>query len=179
MNSKEYILGFVVGLISVLVVVAVIVIAIRKLTGAKQCKYDERQKLAQGKAYKIAYAVLLAYLVGASTFDMMLGIRWCDEFTFVMIGVMASIFVYACVCIWNDAYVNINQSPRTIVLILLGVGLIKLGISIMNLRHGVWVENGMLTPMVTNPMCAAMLLLVVLVFAIKQFVDKRRRQDEE
>lgn len=179
MHSSAYIWGFVFGIVSAGLLIALIAIVVRKLTGGKKCRYDERQKLAQGRAYKAAYMVLLVYLMGAGIFSMATGIRWCDEFTFGMIGVLLSISVYACLCIWNDAYVNVNQSPKGMILMLGGIGVMNLGISIMNLSHGSWIEDGILTFRCVNPLCAAVLLLIALVFGIKCLIDRKKRQDEE
>ena len=175
-HSMAYVWGFLVGILCVGLITALIAWIVYKINGSKRGKYDERQELARGRAFKFAYTVLVVYLMGTGIFNMMTGIRWCDEFTYGMIGVLSSVFVYACICIWNDAYININQKPVTVILILGGIGLINLLISLQNLKYGAWYENGMLTFRSVNLMCAVSLLLLTIMFVVKLLVDKHREE---
>jgi hypothetical protein len=59
--GNDYFWGFLLGLVTVVVIIFIISI-VRKKRG-KETRYDERQELARGKAYRLGFTVLLLYSV--------------------------------------------------------------------------------------------------------------------
>lgn len=137
-----------------------------------RCDYDERQKLAQGKAYKCAFYTLLGYLFIGGLFDMLTGVRWCDLYTFIFIGVFCALTVFIVICIRMDAYVSFRENPKRTVWILLAIGAVNLICGVINiLTPGALISNGMLTYRVVN------LLLGLLLFASALAVWGRYRRE--
>lgn len=110
MNSNDYMMGFIIGFMSVVIVAAVVFIILKRKRGASE--FDERQRLIQGEAYKAAFWVLVAYLTFNGVFQATTGIEWADIMTSSFVGLFISITVFAVICIMKDAYFPINKSPK-------------------------------------------------------------------
>ena len=74
--------------------------AVRNLPGGiyvkrtiKHNKFDERQMLARGKAFRAAYIVLVSYLAVYAFIDLLV-IVWSDGFTGILIGICLSVTVF-------------------------------------------------------------------------------------
>lgn len=160
-------MGFVLGVLVGLVLIGVVLWATgRRYQGGRQ--YDERQKLAQGKAYKTAFFTMIAYFAAGGMFDLMTGIRWCDLFTFASIGLLLSVWVFAVVCIRLDAYIPFSQNAMRTVWITGAIGLINLIIGVMNLTiPGYMIVDGMLTYHCVNLLCGIILVGLSLATLIK------------
>ncbi len=114
-------------------------------------EYDERQKLAQGKAYKCAFYTLLSYLTAAGIFDFVTGIRWCDLFTLAFIGLIRSTIVFLVICIKNNAYVSFRENPKRTIWVLLALGIMNLLIGIVFAgTPGRVITDGMLNYNIVN-----------------------------
>ena len=171
--SGYYIAGLLVG---ILVPLAALFLVIRVFKKKLFCnEYDERQKLAQGKAYKWSYFTLLGYLLLGGLFDLATGIRWCDLYTFVFMGVFLSLAVFIVLCLQMDAYVSFRQRPKQAVLVLLVIAAMNLIPGIINISTpGVLIADGMLTYHVVNPLLG----LLLLISALSVWFRYRREQRE-
>lgn len=173
-RSESFSLGFIIGLL--IVVVILVAISRRRLN---RYAYDERQKLAQAKAYKWAFFVLLGYLLAGSLFDLVTGIRWCDLFTFSFLGVLLSVLIFAILCIATDAYMPFTENSKRTVWILCIIGGINTVIGAANFFvPGYVIENGILTYRCVNLLCGLLLLGIAAAVLLKAQAEKRARVEE-
>ena len=70
----------------------------------------------------------------------------------------------------------LNERPRSVYCVLGIIGAVNLVIGFMNLAHGDMIENGQLNIRSTNFLCGIMMLIVLVVFMIKQ---KKNAADAE
>ncbi len=180
-HSVSYVLGFLLGVFVAVAAALLIYWLIKRKTGKDVWKYDERQELARGKAFKAAYFVLLGYLLVYGLFSLATGIEWCDTFTGVIIGACISAAVFAIVCIFNDAYISFRQNPKFITLLFGLLGLFNLLIGIFRGINEGFVKDGMLNNQITNIVVGSMLLILLVIYLIKLALDKRKagEQNEE
>jgi len=108
MNSLEF-FGLILG---IFLVISYISFVISKRRGEAPPKYDERQMLVRGQAYRATFWVLVAYLCISGFFSLIAGTEWADGVTSPFIGVCLAITVFVVICIKKDAYFPVNQQPR-------------------------------------------------------------------
>ena len=175
-TSMEYRFGMVLGMAVALALAVVIGLIIRKRRGGKH-EYDERQKAAQGKAYKQAYYTLLIYLVLYGLFDLYTGIRWCDLYTGAFIGVCLSVLVFALVCIREDAYISFREKSRSVYLILGLIAAANLVSPLLGIgTPGYLVEDGMLTVRSVNLFIGVMMIIILRAMGVQTLVEKRKAE---
>ena len=119
-------LGFVTGILVVAIVCTVMARMAKKKGCAGKGEYDERQQIARCKAFTWAYAVLLVYLAVWMVFRTM-EIPFFMESASVIIGALLSIAVFVGYSIFHDAYFKASESPRTWIIIISAVKLIRDG----------------------------------------------------
>ena len=117
----------------------------------------------------------MGYLLLGGLFDLATGIRWCDLYTFVFMGVFLSLAVFIVLCLQMDAYVSFRQRPKQAVLVLLVIAAMNLIPGIINISTpGVLIADGMLTYHVVNPVLG----LLLLISALSVWFRYRREQRE-
>lgn len=163
-GMDAYRLGIIAG---ILFVVAAAAVCIRKQTCNGPCRYDERQERVRGRGYKYGFLTMIIYnaLMGGMYLDTMPD--WCDLFAVNIIGIAVSALIFAVYCIWNDAYMSFNESPRMVYLFILGIAAFNLFPGIMNLMHGTIVEEGKLTFRCSNIIMGFVFLISAAVFWLK------------
>lgn len=175
----EYKLGFILGALIGAAVWCILILIFLKLTrtdGTMKSKFDERQRIVQGKAYKYGFFILLVYNLLLGILDSGLNIRYADMGTEMVLGVLISVMVCAAYSIWNDGYFSLNEN---IVRVLAGFGimaLINIGLGIYNLRFGGIVENGILTIYCLNFFCGLVISVIMIIAVVKYIYNKK---DEE
>lgn len=178
-RTSAYRWGFVAGAVVGLILVALLVrLLLGRRRGTKR-EYDERQQLAIGKGYKYSYYTLLIYLAAYALFDMMTGIRWCSLYTGAFIGILLSISVFGVICIREDAYLPLRESPKRYILMFAILGGLNLIIGVVHyIEEGTFVEDGLLGVSVVNPLVGVLLLLMAAALAAKTLSDKRAQETE-
>jgi len=174
MNSPHFVLGFFTGLIIVLIVALVIALIVKKKNGP--AKYDERQELLRGRAFKYAFLVLIAYLCLNGLLQVGTGLEWADLMTSSFIGICLSVTVFVVICIMNDAYFAFNQKPK-FYLVMFGVLIaVNLTIGIFNLTNEDvrFVTDGKLNFHVLSFIVVVIFLAVFIALAIKTLMAKRQ-----
>lgn len=177
----SYILGFAVGIIVAVAITIAVVLLIRKssnkvpITGEK---YDERQKLARGKAFKAAYLTLLTYGLLYGLLDMVIDKKWCDSLTGMTIGVVLSLAVFVTVCIFNDAYLSFKEKPGYVIKLFIFIALLNGVVSVMNFLpgHNAIIVNGILTYRSVNLLLFILFTVILTAMLIKR---RRDRKDED
>lgn len=177
-----HILGFVAGILMVLALFALLTLALRS-RGQKDSpspgrgKYDERQKLARGRAFRAGFIAVLCYEALYGFADLM-GLRWCVNFTGILIGLFLGLAVFAVTAIVQDAYLAINERMNNW-LILCGAVVFANGSCVLNQAvHGELVRDGMLTENWLNGLCAA-LFVVILCAQLIHNARARRAEAED
>ncbi len=186
-HSVSYVVGMICGLAAGFLAVAVFAWLIRKLGGKfgsfkcnKQDQYDERQLLARGKAYKAGFFILIIYVTIAGILGDLCGIRLLLSFGGIWIGVCFAIFCFAAICIWEDAYMSLQENVKGINMMFLLVGLLNLVTGVITIRDKIpFVENGRISYHYTNLIVAILFLALTLLFNLKLLYDKRQEENEE
>ena len=82
-------------------------------------------------------------------------------------------------CIWNDAYMNLNQKPWSVHLMFGVLALCNLGIAENNQRIGTLFADGKLGFGAVNLVFAVMFIVFEIVFFIKRSREKRDLSEEK
>lgn len=177
MRSPEYALGFLVGLTLVFVVALVVTIIAKK--NNVSAKFDERQELIRGRAYKYAFWVLISYLFINGILQVSTGIEWADMMTFCFIGIGLSIIVFIVICIKNDAYFAINEKPKHFLLLFAILVVPNLAIGIMNVldKEVQFITDGRLNYHAMSFIVAIVFLIAFIALSIK--AAKRKRSESQ
>ena len=174
MNAKMMIIaiGVIVGL-----VISIFVLKSINKDGKVKSEYDEMQKLARGKAYQygfwtmVACEVLLCVLTSGDLclpFD-----GYSLHFTVIIIGVLVQVSF----CIWNDAYVGLNNSKSRLAVVSIIVALINFVFAGLHIAHGTMlVDNELQFPFI-NLLVGLMFIVIGLELLIKKVADNGQKED--
>lgn len=162
------------GLMALLVVIGLVA---GKLAGKKlgKAEFDERQRLARGKAYKSGFYTLLAGLLAVYLLPNLTEWQPKDPALLPFAVICIGVTVFACVAVANDAYLGIRQNPRTMLLVMGIVVVCNLlaGVSVIksaDFTNGITVQNSM------NFIIAAMGLIILTALTVRLRMAAR---DEE
>lgn len=163
------------------IAVFVVIILIKYVLGRKNyrfggCNYDERQLLARGKAYKYGYFSLLlcTMLIAISDIKMLFSVSG------FFIGICISIFIFAIVCIKEDAYMSLTENAKGINLMFALIALINLASSVPALSDKkLLLDHGVLSVRCMNLTCAILFTLILVVFNAKLIYDKKQEKDDD
>lgn len=171
--SFDAMIKFVAGILAGLATVFLI----RFLTKKRgPCKYDERQMLARGEAYRAAFWTLVAYMGINGILFMGTGFVWADMLTGSFLGIFLALTVYAVVCIAKDAYLPLKEKPKTYFAILGAVVFVSLFMILVD--EAPIVTDGMLN---IRSMYAAVAIsngTLIISLAAKQIADKKHAAAE-
>lgn len=174
---SDYLNGVIVGALIVFFVAILAVISKRKSGGMCE-KYDERQMLVRGKGYRISFmtTLVLMLLYGGVFYGFSKDII-APQFVIFLIA-FAGILVYTVYCIFNDAYIQIGQSPKKwiclVAFVIIGNAYCALRTSDRGLTN-----NGLATTFMLNGMIAIVFTLVLIAMLIKYIIDKKGGNYEE
>lgn len=167
--SKAFIGGFALGLF----MVAMVAYLLKKAGKRESCKYDERQELQRGRAFKYGFITLMVY-------DLVLGAaysggwpEWCDALVFQCIGIGIALLVFVSYCIWTDAYMSLTEQPKKVCALLVAALLINVAAAGMNIANNVIFTADVLGIGVVNLILAVILLVIMVEFLLKLWLDKR------
>ncbi len=162
-------------MIFVVVFVAVFVLLafFRKKT-ATPAKYDERQQIVRGRAYRTAFGVIIAYLCLNGFYYLATGTEWADVITASFMGICLSITVFVIECIVKDAYFPVNQQPRFYFVLFIFISAVNLAIGIMNVIADDILTDGRLNYNAMSLVVAAMFFAIVMTLIIKRGIAKSR-----
>lgn len=156
-----------------------LIAALPKQREKKKPQFDERQRLAQGDAYKWSFWAMFTYytlyvlICGAGD------IHWCDEYLGMFLGVILGATVFGTICILRDAYVRLGQS-RAAALISSNVIMFSQGfLGLTHLREGTVIENGVLSADALQLFLPLFALTLDVACLIKRRMEKREAAAEE
>ena len=171
-TNKYFYLGFATSLVIGLLIVFIAMI-IRRKNKENWCKYDERQIMAQGKAYKYSFLFCIIYYSAFGCFQGVTDAQWISNFEGIYLGILLSVFLFAAYAIWKDAYISLQENPRKYVCIFSALMIINLLPCISKLLHGEALETNRL-----NLILGLALLFILLLMAVKHYRDKNQEDAE-
>ena len=167
--NASWALGFIAGLL-VVAVLSLVARLILKRRGGRPGKYDERQQVERGRAFTVAYAVIMIYLalwfLGKS-----MGLGYCDSASSVLLGLLLSVGVFAGYSIFHDAYFHTSDRPVMWIAITGAVSLLNLGIGISKLTREGMLETRLFENL--NLMTGIMTTAILICVLIKHAMDRR------
>ena len=172
-ENVAYLLGIVAG------VAAVGIICWVKKRGRKETDYDERQYQTRDRACRYGFLTLLFYELLYGALYSKETPSWCDYTMGNYLGIALALLVFGVYCIWNDAYMNLNQKPWSVHLLFGVLALCNFGIAENNQRIGVLFADGKLGFGAVNLVFAVMLVVFEIVFLIKRSGICRRKKLNE
>ena len=161
--SIAKIAGIVTGIVVAVLLVVLMGVLFRKQGGVGfgRARYDERQQLARGKAFRAGFFTVLIYEVLYAFGDLM-GLRWTVLFTGVMIGLFLGTAVFGVVAICKDAYLSLNEKPQGW-LVLWGIIILATGACVAALIvHRELVQDGVLTANWLNALCGGLFVVILI-----------------
>ena len=142
----------------------------------KEAKYDERQTVVRGRAFKYAYCTLLvALLLYAVTEGLW---SWCEPVTGCAAAIAVSLVPYVWVSITNEAYWWANTSRLGQYVVFALIGIMNLGLALSSWMEGDMVVDGVLQIGGANLMLGIVFIYVFAVALIQRARQKRSGEDE-
>lgn len=174
----EYYLGFALGVLIAAIVGILFIFAMKKYTktdNSLKCKYDERQQLVRGTGFKYGFFTLMFYNVAAAFLISVEKRQYIEHTALMLAGILFGVFVYVAYCIWHESYFSLNENPKRVIIVFILVALLNFGVGYQGFRHGVLIENGMLTVHCLNVFCGILFLMLFFVMAAKH-ISKRNEE---
>ena len=179
MNSISYILGFLCGLVLVVLVALLLRYVFKKKNGVLCGEYDERQKAVQGCGYKYAYFTLMISVVAGALFDVWTGVKWIELFPFAVLCLWISLCVFVTYCISKDAYVALQAKRKVLILIFAISALVNLGIALMEILCGDGIiTDGRLNLTSANLVTGAASLQIAIALCVRAVCERVRGESE-
>ena len=142
-------------------------------------KYDERQKIEQGRGYRIGFiATMISLLVSF----ILHGTKILPA-GYLGFLVILSMFIGASIVIvywiWHECYFAINENSKRF-LIFIGIfGIINMVISVINIMNGWMFENGAPNFRCTNLLIAVLSLEIFIALLARRMANKKLEAAEE
>lgn len=171
----EYLLTFGIGVLVIAVISLIVLGAVwlGKSVRDKSRQYDERQQRARGIAYRngfITIETLVLLLCGMTA----AGTRVELTLPLLVFCLMAGAGVFGVSCILMDAYLGLQEKPKTTVAVLalaLAVNLLAFA------RNSALDPGGNLCWL--NLGCAGLMAAMLAAMAVKSFLRRRENQEED
>lgn len=162
-------------IMAAIVVAYCIVIIFLRSRGDNALNYDERQMSARSSAYRYAFLSSLFYWSISEGISIYLDRSWVDHTTNLLLGLCIPILVFAVTCIFKDAYVGVNQDPKSVWIPLFIIGISNIGFgfySLYNLNGHIVIHNYLSIPV--NLICGTTITLTAVLIAIKYSLEQER-----
>lgn len=171
--NTAWAIGFAVG-VMIVAVFCTVMAKIAKNKGAFKGQYDERQQIARGRAFTVAYATLLLYLLLWMILRS-IEIPFFMQPLSIVIGALLSLAVFVGHAIFHDAYFKASESPKHWLIIICAAGVMNLGIGVMHL-----VRDETLTDRLYenyNLFVGLLLVVTLALIVIKRAIDRRSEEE--
>ena len=169
--------GFICGLF-----LALVFLAWTKKGDSAECKYDERQLLARGEAFRGGFFTLLIMMAVVMIFEIAKVDLPIDNTALMGICAFSGMSVFIGISIWKHAYYALNENSKNIVIIFALIGTANIGIAIDNILSNKVVVDGVIQGYgCLNMMCGLLFVVVAVVTGLRAYEDKKleRLEDEE
>lgn len=187
MMTVEYLTGVIVGVVTVIVIFAVCRALFRKVKSHPEIKgsarYDERQLIAQGVAYKWAFWTMVIYDGMFATLGAYMA--KLDNVTFFkspingLLGIFLAVSVYGVICVVKDAYMSIYDNVKSTSAALLLIGTVNLIPGLCGVFGEGLVVDGEWNLNVLNLYAAVAMYVVQIAFLVKVAWNKKNEVDDE
>ena len=142
--------------------------------------YDERQELVIGKGYKYGfYTILIAgffYMI-----SLFLDLKIMVETQFIILTILlAGVLVHSIYCIFNDAFIQVNQKPKGAVILWVFILLINAASLILNMSETEIIVNGKINGIFySNALILVFYSFIMIAMIINLEKNKKGVADEE
>lgn len=105
------------GIAGIFIVVAIVASLVAKglfSGGNKSNRFDERQLIAQGKAYKIAFLTVCMFQVISLFAEIFIDSEIYKYIDNCMLGLFLGFTAFGVVCVIEDAFIGITDKPKTV-----------------------------------------------------------------
>ena len=176
--SVSYIVGLAVGIV---LVFGILIFATKRFNSDKsmKTKYDERQQLVRGLAYKYSFWTLVSLVMLYAFFDASDIELPVVKSVLIISIIMISCVVHCVYCILHDGYFGINNRPKSYYILFIFIGLSNFLIGIMNSLRGVVVVDGKLDIPFANYMAGFMFIIVGISIFIRHMNNKSGDGDDD
>ena len=157
------------------ILIALVIMKMTKTDGSIKCKYDERQKLVRGEAYKYGFWTLVIY---SFCYGLLSGIveKVVDNLTVMVIGICLAACIEICYSIWHDAYFSLNEDKKKVFIAFGIIGVINIVMGLINLFSGECFENGQLTYRSSNLFCGLLFVVVFIIYSLKNMKNNKEME---
>ncbi len=173
MKGLSLLLGLIFGIIMAAILICIIM---KKITTDKslKAKYDERQEVVRGRAYKYGFLTMCILNILVAFMGKPLS-KYLEYGVLVFISVCISLLVFAGYCIFNEAYIGINEKPVRSIILLFAIGVLNIWLGVMNyvLQRGV-TEKRLLKVENVNLIAGVLIIVIVIMMIVKQLINKKR-----
>ena len=142
-------------------------------------KFDERQILEQGKAFKIGFFVMLITVEALIILNFSGIATVMDYPVFYQIAIFLGLLSYVIYCIWHESYFAVNEKSTRVIILFAIIALINLVIGIINIINGQLIVDGRITFRILNLFCAILFIVIFATMLLKRIVNARESSDEE
>ncbi len=152
------------------------ILLIKDNTGV--ARYDERQELIRGRAFKCGFVSALVTAAIIMWYNALEVISFLDMNMALMTVIFIGITVYAVYCIWNDAYFALNEGGNhggTIMIFFL-MGMTNLIIGLNAVLDGEMLLEGTLTIRAAHFLIAVLAFSICITYWIKKFLWDRKEE---
>ncbi|MBQ3291844.1 MAG: hypothetical protein IJH43_05675 [Mogibacterium sp.] len=178
MNSKDYAMGLAFGIVTALIIFALIWKFSKK--GLKGT-FDERQELVRGRGYKYAtftMLILLAIELLIESFDLFETLPITRTLTLFFI-ILAGVLVYAFYCIKNDAYFGVGTDARTYRIVMWAVIIVNAISGIIGLKNGAMVDGKLAFGPVASLLFVAAFIMILVAMSIRNNSHAGEEESDE
>lgn len=156
---------------------AAILILLTKKRDEVKSRFDERQEISRGKAFKYSFFSLM----GCNILLAILSLMGVELFANVEVALFFSLFVaigvFVCNCIWNDAYFALNERRQSLMIIFAAIGVVNLLIGIGNILNANLLLDGRLSTGFLNLSGGCLSVIVFVTMWLKHLKDRKDEQE--
>ena len=142
-------------------------------------RFDERQILEQGKAFKIGFFVLLVTIEAIIILNFTGIASVADYPVFYQIAIFLGLLSYVVYCIWHESYFAINEKSTRVIILFAFIAAINIVIGIINAIHGQIIVDGRITFRILNPLCAILFIVIFATMLLKRIVNSKNASADE
>lgn len=139
--------------------------------------YDERQLLAQRKAYQYAGFTMLGFVGFLLCWSLGEFPSFAKPEVLLCLAAFSWVLVYAVYAIWNDAYFALNENRSRLIVIFAALTLINLLLAGSHLYHGELLTDGELNFRSLNLFCGILGAMIVTAILLKMQKEKREKDE--
>ncbi len=172
-RSSGVVIGLIVGLI-----ICIPILRYMNRDKKLMTKYDERQEVTRGKAYKYAFWSSTAALAAVMILDLF-DITVATTFTKYFFVMFVGLIVHVGYSIWNNAYYGINTNKKRFIIICIFAGAMNLFGVVGSIMGGQFVADGVIQDPGSNLLCFILLAFAGIELFIKDRMDSRADSMEE